>query len=91
MQQFQISDCEECDIYLFDSCACVYIDECKFCNIYIGACESSIFVRDSHHLTVIGTTQQFRVRDCLDCHFFIFCESQPVIESSYSIVFSCYP
>lgn len=38
MQQYQISDCEECNIFLFDSAACVYIDECKFCNIFIGAC-----------------------------------------------------
>lgn len=38
MQQFQISDCEECNIFLFDSAACVYIDECKYCNIFIGAC-----------------------------------------------------
>ena len=26
MQQFQIADCEECTITLFDAAACVYID-----------------------------------------------------------------
>lgn len=26
MQQFQISDCEECTVCLFDTAACVYID-----------------------------------------------------------------
>jgi protein XRP2 len=91
MQQFQISDCEECNIFLFDSCACVYIDECKYCNIFIGACESSIFIRDCEFLTVVCTTQQFRLRDCISCSFAIFCESQPIIESSYDISICNYP
>ncbi len=91
MQQFQISYCEECDIFLFDSAACVYVDECQYCNIFIGASESSIFIRDCKFLTVVCATQQFRVRDCTECHFSIFCESQPIIESSFGISISCFP
>jgi protein XRP2 len=91
MQQFQISDCEECNIFLFDAAACVYVDECKYCNIFIGACESSVFIRDCRFLNVVCATQQFRVRDCVDCSFSIFCESQPIIESSRDIAFSCFP
>lgn len=91
MQQFQISDCEECFIFLFDAAACVYIDECKYCTVVIGSCESSVFVRDCTHTKVICATQQFRVRDCTNCHFAIFCESQPIIESSYEITISNFP
>lgn len=73
MQQFQISDCEECNIYIFDSSACVYIDSCKYCNIYIGPSESSVFIRDCQYLTVIAISQQFRVRDTFGSRFAIFC------------------
>lgn len=91
MQQFQISDCEQCSIFLFDAAACVYVDQCKFCTIFVGACEASVFVRDCTNTTVICTTQQFRVRDCFDCHFSLFCQSQPIIESSRGIKISSFP
>ncbi len=91
MQQFQISDCEECNIFLFDTAACVYIDQCKYCTVFIAACESSVFVRDCQATTVICTTQQFRVRDCTDSLFSLSCDSQPIIESSKGITFTNFP
>jgi hypothetical protein len=91
MQQFQISDCEECTICLFDAAACVYIDQCKYCTVFVGACEASVFVRDCTHTVVICTTQQFRVRDCINCHFSLSVDSQPIIESSREITISNFP
>lgn len=37
MEQFQISNCEECDIWLFDCTAGVYVDACRFCRVFIAA------------------------------------------------------
>ena len=37
------------------------------------------------------TTQQFRVRDCIDCYFGLCCESQPIIESSHHITIGNFP
>ena len=91
MQQFQISDCEQCTIFLFDSNAGVYIDESKYSRIFIGPSQSSVFIRDCHSLTVICCTKQFRVRDCTDCVFFLWCESQPIIQSSHSLTFKPFP
>ena len=90
-QQFQISDCEECEIFLFDANAGVYIDDCKYCKIFVGPSESSIFVRNCQGLTIIGITKQFRVRDCINCSFILWCESQPIIESSQDLSFMCFP
>lgn len=91
MQQFQISDCEECDIFLLDANAGVYIDDCKYCRIFVGPSESSIFVRNCHSLTVICCTKQFRVRDSTECTFMLWCHSQPIIESSHHLTFACFP
>ena len=85
MQQFQISDCEECKIYLFDSSACVYIDDCKYCYIFIGPCEASTFIRNCEYMHIVCMTQQFRMRDCNNCTVNLWCESQPIIESSFGI------
>lgn len=37
-QQFQMSDCESTDLFIFDASACVYVDRCKHCYIFIGPC-----------------------------------------------------
>ncbi len=39
-------------------------------------------------MKLVTISKQFRVRDCFDCSFSIYCNSQPVIESSAGIVFS---
>ena len=73
MQQFQISDCEECEVFIFDASAGVFVDDCKYCTIFVGPSESSLFLRDCHYLNVICLTQQFRVRDCTNCNIWLWC------------------
>ena len=40
---------------------------------------------------IIGCSKQFRVRDCTECVIALWCESQPVIESSQELLFDCFP
>lgn len=35
-------------------------------------------------------SQQFRARDCMNCTFFLFSATQPVIESCSQLRFACY-
>ena len=90
-QQFQMSDCEDSELFILDISACVYIDRCNNCYIFVGPCEGSIFLRNCQQCTVIGCCKQFRVRDCQQCVIALWCESQPVIESSKELVFDCFP
>ena len=87
-QQFNINGCQSCEFFIFDVTANLYIDNCKDCFIYCAPCVSTVFVRDSSNIRMIVATKQFRIRDCYDCEFSLYCNSQPVIESSDRIVFS---
>lgn len=49
-----------------------------------------MFVRDTIDSTVLVACGQFRVRDCTSLRISLFCSTQPVIESSRELKFSCY-
>ena len=87
-QQFNINSCSDCEIYIFDVTANLYVDKCHDCFIYCAPCESTVFIRDCTNIRFIGATKQFRVRDCKNLEVSLYCNSQPVIESSNDIEFS---
>jgi len=88
-QQFIIEGCENCDIYIMDHTAQVSIDQCKGCTIFIGPCDGSVFLRESSNCTVGIICQQFRTRDCRDIDIYLHIKTQPSIESSMNMRFSC--
>jgi protein XRP2 len=59
-QQFVIADCADCDIFICDHCEMVTIDRCTNCRIFIGPCESSIFVRNCQDTKLVAACRQFR-------------------------------
>lgn len=90
-KQFMITDCNKCDIYIFDATATVTIDRCQDCRIFIGPCESSVFFRDCARCNVVVVAQQLRMRDCIDFNVFVYVSAgQPVIESSHHIRFGTF-
>jgi len=89
-EQFNIEECHDCDIFLLDHTACVYIDECERCRIFVGPTESSVFVRNCTKCDVMIACQQFRSRDCVDCRFALFCTTEPIIETSTNMQFGCF-
>jgi len=89
-QQFVIMDCNDCDIFLCDHCEMVTIDRCKNSRIFIGPCESSIFVRNCSQLKLVAACRQFRTRECDDMDVLLLCQSQPSIETSSRLRFGCF-
>ncbi|KND00544.1 uncharacterized protein SPPG_04852 [Spizellomyces punctatus DAOM BR117] len=87
---FNIEDCEDCSIHLFDRTAQVTIDACHRCFIFIAPCEGSVFIRDCRDCTVVVASQQFRLRDGHSLRISLYCATQPVIETSFGIRFSCF-
>lgn len=89
-QQFLIQDCENCNIYIFDHSATVTIDDCTNCVIFLGPVKGSVFFRNCRDCKCALACQQFRVRDCRKLEVFLCCATQPIIESSTNIKFSCF-
>jgi len=89
-QQFNIEECKDCDIFLFDVIATAFIDECENCRIFVGPVESSIFVRNCTNCDFVIACQQFRSRDCKDCKFALLSTTEPVVETSSNMQFACF-
>lgn len=89
-EQFNLEECKNCDIFLFDYIATVFIDECHDCRIFVGPVESSVFLRNCGRCDVVIACQQFRSRDCSDCRLALFCATEPIIESCKKMQFACF-
>ncbi|XP_017278877.1 protein XRP2 [Kryptolebias marmoratus] len=89
-QQFFIQDCENCNIYVFDHSATITIDDCINCRIVLGPVKGSVFFRDCKDIKCVVACQQFRTRDCKKMDVFLCCATQPIIESSTGMKFSCF-
>ena len=88
--QFAIKDLKDCEVYLMDHMAQITIDRCTGCKFYIGPVKASIFVRDCSDCTVTVACQQFRCRDLNNSKIYLFCQNDPVIESSTNLSFGPY-
>lgn len=84
-QQFIIDSLKSCTVNVFDHCQQVTIDDCEHCSMVLGPCEDSVFVRDCNNCTVHVIAQQLRVRGCVDCTFFLWVPTDPVIEASHGL------
>ena len=51
----------------------------------LGPCEDSVFARDCKNCTIHVMAQQLRTRGCVDCTFFLWVPTDPVIESSHGL------
>jgi protein XRP2 len=89
-EQFCVEDCKDCDIFLMDHIACVFVDECEGCRIFIGPTMSSVMIRNCKSMSCVIACQQFRTRDCTDCKFSLLCTTEPIIETSTQMQFACF-
>ena len=89
-QQFIIENCKNSSIYIYDHSAMVTIDKCEDCTIFLGPIKGSVFIRNCKNLKCAIACQQFRSRDCQKIDTFLYCQTQPIIESSTGMKFSCF-
>lgn len=89
-QQFIIQNCQDCSIFVFDQMASVTVDDCSNCLIFLGPIKSSVFIRDCTNCRIMVACQQFRTRDCKQMEIFLCCATQPIIESSTGMKFTCF-
>ena len=86
-QVFDLADCDNCTMIVMDNCEQVQMDKLVKCKVLIGACASSIFIRDCSDCVFYTSCKQLRVRDCTNCKFFSHCMSEIHIELSKGLTF----
>ena len=87
-QTFDISDCSNCRIVIMDNTEQIQIDNVQNCSIFIGACASTIFVRNCDDCTIYSCSRQLRLRECFNSSFYTFSMSEVHIELSKNVVFA---
>ncbi len=85
---FTIEDLTDCDVYIMDYSAQVQMDYCSKTRVVMGPVNGSFFMRNCKGCRVAVCCQQFRARDCIDCHIFLYATTAPVIEASNGMRFS---
>lgn len=66
------------------------IDLCRRCRIFIGPCESSVFLRDCEQIKLVAACQQFRTRTVAGLDALLLTVSQPSIEETSAARFGCF-
>lgn len=89
-QQFIIENCNNCNIYIYDHSAMVTIDKCENCVVFLAPVRGSVFIRNCKNIKCAVACQQFRTRDCQKIETFLYCQTQPIIELSSGMKFSCF-
>eukprot|EP00747_Dinoflagellata_sp_TGD_P164313 gnl/TRDRNA2_/TRDRNA2_184087_c0_seq1.p1 gnl/TRDRNA2_/TRDRNA2_184087_c0~~gnl/TRDRNA2_/TRDRNA2_184087_c0_seq1.p1 ORF type:complete len:347 (-),score=72.65 gnl/TRDRNA2_/TRDRNA2_184087_c0_seq1:158-1198(-) len=89
-EQFNIEECQDCDIFLCDHIATCFMDDCTGCRVFIGPVESSVFLRGCRNCDFVIACQQFRSRDCHNCRLSLLSTTEPIIETSLNMQFACF-
>jgi len=87
-QMYDIADCEDTELVVMDHCEQVQIDQCKNSKIFVGACESSMFIRNCDNCTFYIACRQLRLREVTNCKFFCFSTAEVHIEYSKNCQFA---
>lgn len=87
-QMFDIADCKNCTMIIMDQTEQVQIDDVSNCKILVGACASSIFIRNCKNCVFYTCCRQLRLRDVTDCKFYIYSMAEVHIEYSSRVFFA---
>ena len=87
-QMFDIADCDNVTLVILDNSEQVQIDQVKNSRIFIGACTSSIFIRNCENCVFYTCCRQLRLRDVVNSNFYIYSMSEVHIEFSSGLKFA---
>lgn len=87
-QVFEIGDCENSTLVVMDFCDQVQIDQVKNSRIFIGACSTSIFIRNCSDCIFYTCSRQLRLRDVVNCTLYTFSMAEVHIEDSNNVKFA---
>ncbi|KAJ1439163.1 tubulin binding cofactor C-domain-containing protein, partial [Ochromonadaceae sp. CCMP2298] len=86
-QVFDIADCSNCTMVVMDITDQVQIDNLTNCKVFIGACSSSLYIRNCTDCVFYTCSRQLRLRDITNSSFYSYCQSEIHIELSSAVRF----
>jgi hypothetical protein len=87
-QMFDIADCSNSTLVVLDHSEQVQMDQVNNCRVFIAACASSIFIRNCENCTFYTSCRQLRLRDVVNCKFYIYSMAEVHIEFSKGLQFA---
>ncbi|KAL4487950.1 hypothetical protein ABPG72_022810 [Tetrahymena utriculariae] len=87
---FAISNCKNCEIYIFDHIAQIFVDDSQNCKVFIGPTKGSVFVRDCQDIELYSSSSQLRISDTKNIKAFVFSQSDPTLENTSGLVLAPY-
>ena len=69
---FSIRYCKRSKLYVQDQIAECKIDQCEDCDIVLGPCMSSVFIRNCSNCKFIVNCKQLRLRDCTNVQIMLY-------------------
>ena len=87
-QQFDMADCDNSTLVVMDHCEQVQIDQVNNCRVFVGACESAMFIRNCTNTTFYTCCRQLRLREVTNCTFYIYSMAEVHIEYSSGLKFA---
>lgn len=81
-QAFRVRNCTNCTVLLLDHSEQTILERLRGCRVLVGACESSVFLRECVDCDVVLYTKQLRTRDCKRLRIGLYSQTRPVIEAS---------
>ena len=87
-QPFEMAELSDCTVVLLDHSEAIQVDYLTNCRVFIGACCDSVFIRNCTGCTFTMACKQLRTRECVDCTFYLYTMTEPVIELSSDVRFA---
>jgi hypothetical protein len=86
----QIADLDGQTTIIGDTRSSMFVRRCTGCTVYVAPVNGSCFVSDCKGCVIYVACHQLRIQKCIDCEFYVWCRSIPVIEKSSSLRFGGY-
>ena len=87
-QPYDIADCTNCTIILMDITEQVQIDNLTGCLVFIGACSSTLFIRNCSNCTFFSCSRQLRLCEVTVSTFYSYCQSEIHMELCNTLFFA---
>jgi len=70
----------DCTVVMPFAVKCVYVKNVSRCRIYVGVCSGATFVERAIDCQIFIQSQQIRIHNSNNTHFYLTAKSNPIIE-----------
>ncbi|KAL0224867.1 hypothetical protein RCL1_002779 [Eukaryota sp. TZLM3-RCL] len=86
-QPLVLENLSSCTIKLFSHVASLRVSDLSDSIVIVGPVQSACHLTNCRDCIFVLTSHQVRIHDCVNCKFFVFCPTNPVIENSRDLIF----